>query len=126
MNCILDTYSSVKQAISGSQMLDKLIGSCQPSLEIYGSSVNSLAQQNDSDLDLTLLINDFEISHEIILKCIRAELSKSGRFDCSSDPRQIQSGILLSFKDLWNQIEVDITINKTTEILNSHLVCAYG
>ena len=126
MNCIKDSFQNVKDAISGSHMLMKLVGHSEPSLEIYGSSVNSLAQQHDSDLDLTLLVNDFDINHEIILKCIREDLSKSGRFDCSMEPRQIQSGILLSFKDNWNQIEVDITINKTTEILNSHLVCAYG
>ena len=45
MNCIFETYSEVKKAIFGSPMLMQLIGTSQPTLEIYGSSVNSLAQK---------------------------------------------------------------------------------
>lgn len=59
------------------------------SLEIYGSSVNGLAQQLDSDLDLTLLVDNFEVSHELILKCVRSSLFFSGRFECLQEPRQI-------------------------------------
>ena len=126
MNCLEDTFKSVRQAISSSEILLKMIGHSQPSLEIYGSCINSLAQQADSDLDLTLLIDDFDINHELILKWICEALANSGRFECPNMPIQIQSGVLLSVKDKLNQIEVDITINKTMEVLNSHLVSAYG
>ena len=39
----------------------------------------------DSDLDLTLLVDDFDVNHETILKWIRCELlnNSDGRFDCS-------------------------------------------
>jgi hypothetical protein len=37
----------------------------------YGSTVNSLGNRTDSDLDLTLVIPDFEISHEIVLRSIK-------------------------------------------------------
>ena len=126
MNCIFETYSEVKKAIFGSPMLMQLIGTSQPTLEIYGSSVNSLAQKQDSDLDLTLLVNDFDISHEVILKHVEVALSQSARFYCARGPQQIQSGILLSFHDKANQIDVDLLINKTTEVINSQLVLAYG
>ena len=36
------------------------------------------------------------------------------------------SGILLEVYDKLNQIEVDLTINKMMEVLNSHLISAYG
>lgn len=67
------------------------------------------------------------MSHEVILRHVINALSLSERFDCTiQSPRWIQSGILLSFRDKFNQIEVDLTINKMTEVLNSHLVCTYG
>ena len=43
MNCIFDTYESVKEVIFANAQLMRLISSKRPSLEIYGSSVNSLA-----------------------------------------------------------------------------------
>ena len=43
MNCIFDTYESVKEVIFANAHLMRLISSKRPSLEIYGSSVNSLA-----------------------------------------------------------------------------------
>jgi len=126
MQTIMDTFNSVRNAIAKSSGLCSLIGNADPSLEIYGSTVNSLATNNDSDLDLTLLVKDFNLNHEIIVQVVRGELSKTGRFDVSSNPIQIQSGVLLSVRDQLNQIDVDITINKTLEILNSHLVNTYS
>ena len=38
----------------------------------------------------------------------------------------ISSGVLLSFVDATNQIEVDISINKVLEIKNSELIQAYA
>ena len=53
-------------------------------------------------------------------------LSQSARFYCARGPQQIQSGILLSFHDKANQIDVDLLVNKSTEVINSQLVFAYG
>ena len=68
------------------------------------------------------------MSHEVILRHVLSALNQSERFDCSvqPSPRWIQSGILLSFRDKMNMIDVDLTVNKVTEVLNSHLVCTYG
>ena len=77
-------------------------------------------------MDLTLLCDDFRISHELILKSICAALATSARFECTNMPTKIQSGFLLEVKDRYNNIELDITVNKTLELLNSHLVGAYG
>ena len=80
----------------------------------------------DSDLDLTLVFNNFEIDHRKILKKIRILLSRSDRFSCNNKPLKISSGHLLEVIDKMNKLHVDIAINKTMEVLNSHLVCAYG
>ena len=89
MQTIAETINTVKNAIGSSRSLCSLIGNADPSLEIYGSTVNSLATNTDSDLDLTLIVKDFELNHEIILQIIRVELSKTGRFDVDRDPIQI-------------------------------------
>ena len=67
MQTIIDTFNSVKNTIGNSRSLCSLIGNADPSLEIYGSTVNSLATNTDSDLDLTLIIKDFGVDHEIIV-----------------------------------------------------------
>ena len=46
------------------------------SLMTYGSTVNGLSHNSDSDLDLTILIEDFEISHEVILRAIKRVLER--------------------------------------------------
>ena len=68
--CLDDTYKAVDQAIKGSKSLMHLIGKDEPVLAIYGSTVNSLAQNADSDLDLTFLVDDYEVSHETILRLV--------------------------------------------------------
>ena len=88
--CLDDTYKAVENAIMGSPRLMKLLGHAGPLLAIYGSTVNSLAQQADSDLDLTLLIDDFVVNHELVLRLIQQELSANSRFQCSENgPKQI-------------------------------------
>ena len=44
MNCLMDTFEAVKGALAQSECLKRLIGSKGSSLEIYGSSANSLAE----------------------------------------------------------------------------------
>ena len=125
--CLDDTYKAVERVIMGSTRLMKMIGYAGPVLAVYGSTVNSLAQQAESDLDLTLLIDDYKINHESILRLIEQELSANSRFKCcETGPKQIQSGILLEVTDRMNQVEIDICVNKTLEVLNSQLICTYG
>ena len=93
---------------------------------MYGSVVNSLCQESNSDLDLTFIIDDPELNHEIIIRALLNELKKVGRFICIQEPMLISSGVLLSFVDSMNQIEVDISINKVLEIKNSELIQAYA
>ena len=127
MACLDETYRAVNEVIMGSSQLMKMIGHASPTLAIYGSTVNSLASQEDSDLDLTLLIDDFKTSHELILRLIQQELNTNPRFKCNeAGPKQIQSGFLLEVTDRMNRVEIDICVNKTLEVLNSQLVCTYG
>ena len=39
-------------------------------LMVYGSAINGLGHCTDSDLDLTIILDDFDVSHEIILRNI--------------------------------------------------------
>lgn len=89
MNCLMNTFAAIREKITQSRDLRRLVGKADCSIEIYGSSVNSLAQQADSDLDLTILIDNFEVNHELVLKLILNELSTSERFSCAQSPRQI-------------------------------------
>ena len=60
-----------------------MLKDANPQLMIYGSVVNSLCQENNLDLDLTLIVNDFEISHEVIVRELMKELQNSDRFLCA-------------------------------------------
>ena len=93
-----------------------------PQVMIYGSVINSLCQESNSDLDLTLIVNDYELNHEIIIRELSSELQKNDRFICEKEPLFISSGVLLCFFDNKNKVEVDISINKVLEIKNSELV----
>jgi len=53
---------------------------------MYGSTTNSLCQEKDSDLDLTLLVNDFDLSHELLLKKVKDCLAQETRFLCQFEP----------------------------------------
>jgi hypothetical protein len=54
----------------------EIFGGMTWSLMTYGSTVNGLSHNSDSDLDLTILIDDFEISHEVILRGIKRVLER--------------------------------------------------
>lgn len=95
-------------------------------LLIYGSVTNGLCQEQDSDLDLTLVVNDFKIRHDVLLRRIRTVLQKESRFCMTQEPLMIQSGCLLSFRDELFGIEIDVSINKVLEIANSQLINAYS
>ena len=123
---MLDSFEVVEAIIKQSQYVKQMLGHANPQLLIYGSVANALCQEHDSDLDLTLVIDDFEMSHEVIIRELIKDIRKSERFDCPEEPMCISSGILLSFTDLHSQIEVDLSINKVLEIKNSELITAYA
>ena len=75
---------------------------------------------------MTLLVDGADVNHEKILRNLQIELCAQERFHCKDEPRQIQSGLLLEVTDRLNQVEIDICVNKTLEVLNSQLVCTYG
>ena len=64
INCLIDSYVAVKIALSKSDKLKAILKGADLELEIYGSTVNSLAMMRDSDLDLTIIVEDFSLGHE--------------------------------------------------------------
>jgi len=77
-------------------------------------------------LDLALITSDLEMRHDILLRRIKLILQKEPRFCLAQEPIQIQSGYLLSLIDEKHGIEIDISINKVLEIMNSKLINAYS
>ena len=78
-----DTYKAVEQIIEKSHRIQEMLKHANPKLMIYGSVVNSLCQESNSDLDLTLIVQDFEISHEVVVRELMRELQNSDRFLCT-------------------------------------------
>ena len=83
MDCMADTYKAVEQIVEKSQRIQGMLKHANPKLMIYGSVVNSLCEESNSDLDLTLIVDDFEISHEVIVRELMKELQSSDRFQCT-------------------------------------------
>lgn len=95
----------------------------------YGSMVNGLANQGESDLDLTIISSRSDLNHELVLLKIKAKLVENfslKRFDfADSYPNKIMAGWILQFKDLEANLSIDIMINKRAEVLNSILLHQY-
>lgn len=91
----------------------------------YGSTVNGLALRGDSDLDLTIIIDNLNINHNEILSRLRKAIFKKNRF-MNPFINSIKSGVILSFKDNKNNIDVEITVNKVIEVCNSALIYTYA
>ena len=126
MDSMADSYEAVEAVIQESESIQRLLKHANPQLMIYGSVANALCQEHDSDLDLTLLVDDYEVSHEVIIRELIKELQKTDRFACPQEPYSIASGVLLCFTDQQNHIEIDLAINKVLEIKNSELIAAYA
>lgn len=103
---------------------------------VFGSVVNGLYQKGlESDLDLTLIVPDFEKPHEELLQVTKSVLEKGLRKDPSlgvkvkeaPPPFLMSGGALLEMKLSCNgeDINVDILVNKTLEICNSKLINTY-
>ena len=63
-----DTYGALTRIVDQSEYLQGISKEQKPCLMIYGSVVNSLCLESNADLDLTLLIDDFEINHLEVLR----------------------------------------------------------
>ena len=83
MDRMADTYQAVEQVIKNSHSLQAMLKHANPALMIYGSVVNALCQESNSDLDLTLVVSDFELSHEVIVRELVKELQADERFQCN-------------------------------------------
>ena len=95
----------------------------------YGSVQNGLNDKN-SDLDLTFILNDFKVDHNVILSDIKEVIKKHSpnqryKFEINM-PRKDKSGWLLGFKDTILGIDIDIMVNKTASVHNSNLIFQYA
>ena len=81
------------------------------SLQIFGSNINGLASNESSDLDLTILISDYNISHKILLWDVMSVLKKyqdgKDRYKFQQGmPRKDKSGFILQFHD--NELNINM------------------
>jgi DNA polymerase sigma len=92
----------------------------------YGSSINGLCSKLTSDLDLTI-ITEFQWP-EIVLKDVVCVLGKYGekRYEVTTPPRKDKAGWILKFRDTLLETDIDLMINKNSEVLNSLLLLQYS
>ena len=48
------------------------------------------------------------------------------RYETDSEPMAIASGWILKIKDTFTNMKIDLTVNKTCELLNSSLIMEYS
>ena len=91
----------------------------------YGSTVNGLCLKLTSDLDLTILTKHQD--SEIVLNDLVGVLKKYGnqRYEFSS-PRRDRAGWILNFRDNILLTDIDLMVNKVSEILNSEIIREYS
>lgn len=91
----------------------------------YGSSVNGLCSKLTSDLDLTILTKHQD--SEIVLNDMVGVLKKYGnqRYEFTL-PRRDRAGWILNFRDNVLKTDIDLMVNKVSEILNSELIREYS
>jgi len=95
----------------------------------YGSTVNGIASQGTSDLDLTLLTVTDVSDHESLLLSIKQLLlqrygAKRYAFE-NAYPIRMKSGFILQVTDTLLDIKIDFMINRRSEVLNSMLLLEY-
>jgi hypothetical protein len=85
----------------------------------YGSSINGLCSKLSSDLDITI-ISEFE-HPEIILRDVTDVIKKYGycKYNICSPPRKDRAGWILNLLDVEQNMEIDLMVNKISEVLNS-------
>ena len=92
----------------------------------YGSSINGLCSKLSSDLDLTIFT---KISNsEMVLRDILGVINKYGanRYQINTQPRKDRAGWILKFRDTKLEIDIDLMVNKYSEVLNSNLILEYS
>ena len=93
----------------------------------YGSSVNGFQSKHSSDLDITIIIDDKDLNHydlldDIMQAVMEHEQSKFQYFEPTrykikqNMPSLIKSGYLLKLVDLYYNVDIDIMVNRISEI----------
>ena len=126
---IEETFSVIDNIVKDS--LKSLYFKCRFELLKYGSTVNGLALRGDSDLDLTIIIDDLEINHIDILNSIKKGIrwfnSKNNKNRFTQEfVREITSGVILVVKDTKYNMDIEISVNKVIEVYNSALLYTYA
>ena len=101
---------------------------------IFGSLLNGLFDNKQSDLDLTIITDTSDQDHyQILMKCCNA-LKENPKYDFSQNgtsekqrPFWAKFGCQFTFKARVNNqlIDVDLAVNKYLEIRNSQLIQTY-
>lgn len=96
-------------------------------LKKYGSTVNGL-MSSMSDLDLTLLLSGSNRGHDEVLEMVRNALgAQEGRYSFDVGmPRLIKPGWILRLQDTELELDIDIMVNKHSEVLHSMLILQYS
>lgn len=95
-------------------------------LYIVGSSINNLGN-NNSDVDMCLVISDREIDQSSealpVLRFVREQIIQ---YDFVRRPHLILAKVpLLRFEDASSAVVVDLNVNNSVGIRNTHLINCY-
>jgi DNA polymerase sigma len=93
-------------------------------LVIYGSTLSSLSCNEHSDLDMTLILHEPH-NHTQVLRDVQDILVEVDHYD-QFQSLLLPSGPLLQFHDYESGVDLDISVNKILEIINSRLILAYA
>ena len=92
---------------------------------MYGSAVNGMLVSSSSDLDLTILVDDYDVDQKELLGDVKRVLleKKGDMFKIPNYmPRRDNSGWILEFDvkdEEHGSIVVQLMVNKKAEIMNS-------
>ena len=104
---------------------------------MYGSCVNGLCSRQSSDLDLTIIYDDFKYNHEEFLYQVHQVVKKYGgiiqktagitnknenRYELKLKPTKMSAGHLLQYHDNELDMKIDIMMNKTSELYHSNML----
>lgn len=133
---IFDTFLRVRQSnetyIEKAKLREKLYNIMRKcfkapiDLYIVGSSINNLGH-NNSDVDMCLVFSDREIDQSTdalqILQYVREQLRQ---YEFVRRPNLIMAKVpLLRFEDGLSTVAVDLNVNNSVGIRNTHLINCY-
>jgi DNA polymerase sigma len=93
----------------------------------YGSTVNGLCSKLNSDLDLTVITKHYD--PETVLTDVMTILDKygGGRYQMYTYlPRKDRAGWIVKCRDIQLETDIDLMVNKNSEVLNSLLILQYS